>query len=415
VSLLPPTYTPEVARALTSFAPDLFCLTDHERCNIDLPRLAWPVDLDRPGDVQGPGDLRGRDLRGTADLAPTADPGGHGEGNPIAREPWRVPELETSQLAAVVFTSGSTGQPVPHPKTWGKLLRCVRDGAERLGLAAGGYAVLATVPPQHMYGFESSVLIALQGASALCAEHPFYPADICAALESLPRPRALVSTPLHLRAVLSSAMALPPVDLIVCATAPLSAELARESEQRLHAPLIEIYGSTESGQLATRRSAREREWRLWPGVCLTLDEGRTWARGGHLEQPTPMCDELEVIDGERFLLHGRLADLVNIAGKRSSLAYLTHQLTAIEGVRDGAFFFPQEPKTSASGVTRVAAVVVAPGLTAAQVLAELRQRIDPVFLPRPLILTERLPRNSTGKLPATALRALATASPGEPG
>ncbi len=220
MSLLPPTYTPEVARALTSFAPDLFCLTDHERDNIDLPRLAWPEDLHArdlnerdphaPGDLRGPGNLVGR-----------------GGAHPGASEPWRVPELEASQLAAVVFTSGSTGQPVPHPKTWGKLVRCVRDGAERLGLAAGGYAVLATVPPQHMYGFESSVLIALQSASALCAEHPFYPADICAALESLPRPRALVSTPLHLRAVLSSMTALPPADLIVCATAPLSAELAR--------------------------------------------------------------------------------------------------------------------------------------------------------------------------------------------
>jgi acyl-coenzyme A synthetase/AMP-(fatty) acid ligase len=37
----------------------------------------------------------------------------------------------------------------------------------------------------------------------------------------------------------------------------------------------------------------------------------------------------------------------------------------------------------------------------------LRQRIDPVFLPRPLILVERLPRNATGKLPQNALQNLA--------
>jgi acyl-coenzyme A synthetase/AMP-(fatty) acid ligase len=30
---------------------------------------------------------------------------------------------------------------------------------------------------------------------------------------------------------------------------------------------------------------------------------------------------------------------------------------------------------------------------------ELRRRIDPVFLPRPLVIVDRLPRNSTGKLP----------------
>lgn len=378
VSLLPPTHTPEVIGRLAAFAPDVFCLTDQEECDIALPQLRYPS-------------FEGLEASAAS---------GSGE--------WRVPELDAAQVAAIVFTSGSTGAPVPHRKTWGRLVRCVRDGAERLGLLDGrAHAVLATVPPQHMYGFESSVLAALQSGNALCAEHPFYPADVCAALARLPRPRTLVSTPIHLRALLASQGELPPADLIVSATAPLPQELARESEQRFGAPLIEIYGSTESGQLATRRTAREREWQLWPGVCLTLDEGRAWARGGHLEQPTPMCDELEVIDAQRFLLHGRLADLVNIAGKRSSLAYLTHQLTAIEGVLDGAFFFPEEPQTSAAGVTRVAAAAVAPGLDAARLTEELRRRIDPVFLPRPLLLVERLPRNSTGKLPREALRALA--------
>lgn len=372
VSLLPPSRTPEVIRQLADFAPDVFCLTDEDECDLALPQIRF---RESPG-------------------AP-------------ALRPWRVPEIDAAQTAACVFTSGSTGVPVPYPKTWGKLVRCVRDGASRLGLGDGrSHAVLATVPAQHMYGFESSVLLALQSGSALCAERPFYPADICAALAALPRPRLLVSTPIHLRALLGAPGELPPADLVLSATAPLSQELARETEQRFHAPLLEIYGSTESGQLATRRTAREREWRLWPGVCLTLEDGRAWARGGHLEQPTPLCDELEPLDAERFLLRGRLADLVNIAGKRSSLAYLTHQLNSIPGVVDGVFFFPQEPHPSEAAVARVAAAVVAPGLDAARLTEALRQRIDPVFLPRPLLLVERLPRNSTGKLPREALRAL---------
>jgi acyl-coenzyme A synthetase/AMP-(fatty) acid ligase len=378
ICLLPPTRTPEVIRQLAAFAPDVFCLTDEDGCDVALPQAHFPS--------QSPGLA---DARGLS---------------------WRIPEIEAEQVVAYVFTSGSTGVPLPYPKTWGKLVRCIRDGAARLGFVDGrSHAVLATVPPQHMYGFESSVLLALQSGGALCAERPFYPADVCSDLEALPRPRALVSTPIHLRALLASQTQLPTADLIVSATAPLARELAREAEQRFQAPLLEIYGSTESGQLATRRTARDEEWRLWPGVCLTLEEGRAWARGGHLEQPTPMCDELEPIDGERFLLGGRLADLVNIAGKRSSLAYLTHQLNSIEGVRDGVFFFPEEPHPSKAGVERVAAAVVAPGLDAARVAEALRQRIDPVFMPRPLLVVERLPRNSTGKLPREALRSLAAA------
>jgi acyl-coenzyme A synthetase/AMP-(fatty) acid ligase len=379
VCLLPPTRTPEVIRRLVAFAPDAFCLTDEDDCDVALPQVRYPPHRQSQAGAQG--------------------------------EPWRVPEIDAEQVAAYVFTSGSTGAPVPYPKTWGKLVRCVRDGAARLGLGDGrSHAMLATVPPQHMYGFESSVLLALQSGGALCAERPFYPADVCSALEELPRPRALVSTPIHLRALLASQAELPRADLIVSATAPLPRELAHQAEQRFQAPLLEVYGSTESGQLATRRTARDEEWHLWPGVCLTVEDGRAWARGGHLEQPTPMCDELEPIDAERFLLGGRLGDLVNIAGKRSSLSYLTHQLNSIAGVEDGVFFFPEEPHPSEAGVARVAAAVVAPGLDPARLTEALRQRLDPVFLPRPLIFVERLPRNSTGKLPREALRSLAVST-----
>ena len=378
VCLLPPTRTPEVIRQLAAFVPDVFCLTDEEACDVALPQVRV---------------LQSRASRRSSDSL------------------WQVPEIDASQQAAYVFTSGSTGVPVPHPKTWGRLVRCIRDGAARLGFGnEHSHAVLATVPPQHMYGFESSVLLALQSGSALCAERPFYPADVCSALAALPRPRALISTPIHLRALLASQPELPALDVIVSATAPLSRELALQAEQRFRAPLLEIYGSTESGQLATRRTARDEEWRLWPGVCLTIEAGRAWARGGHLEQPTPLCDELEPVDAERFLLRGRLGDLVNIAGKRSSLAYLTHQLNSIEGVQDGVFFFPEERQPSEGGVTRVAAAVVAPGLDPARLTDALRQRIDPVFLPRPLLFVACLPRNSTGKLPREAIRSLAAAS-----
>src|SRR5256885_7570051 len=81
----------------------------------------------------------------------------------------------------------------------------------------------------------------------------------------------------------------------------------------------------------------------------------------------------------------------------------------IPGVLDGAFFHFDDSRASHPGVARVAACVVAPQLDAARVVQELRRRIDPVFLPRPLLLVARLPRTSTGKLPQEALRSLAAA------
>jgi acyl-coenzyme A synthetase/AMP-(fatty) acid ligase len=284
----------------------------------------------------------------------------------------------------------------------------VRDVlAEAARLALGpGYAVLGTVPPQHMYGFESTVLLPLAAGAALTAERPYYPADIDTAIARLPRPRVLFTTPFHLRAWLGSDDPAA-VEMIVSATAPLSVELAREAETRTGAELHEIYGCTEAGQIATRRPTVGGDWKLYEGLRLREHEGRAIVSGGHVEAPVPLQDVIEArSDGVHFALHGRFSDMVNIAGKRNSLGYLNHQLTQIEGVVDGVFFVPEEREPD--GVTRLTAFFVAPGLTVAQVLACLRERIDPAFLPRPLVKVDALPRALTGKLPREALRALAT-------
>src|SRR4029077_5180043 len=107
-----------------------------------------------------------------------------------------IPAVPADQTAAVLFTSGSTGQHLPYPKTWGSLARSALAEIDSLGLRAQpGLAVLGTVPPQHSYGLESTVLMVLQGGLALHAGRPFFPADIRAELAALPRPRCLVTTP----------------------------------------------------------------------------------------------------------------------------------------------------------------------------------------------------------------------------
>jgi acyl-coenzyme A synthetase/AMP-(fatty) acid ligase len=283
----------------------------------------------------------------------------------------------------------------------------VRDGASRLELLDGrAHVLIGTVPAQHMYGFESTVLLALVSGNAFSADRPFYPADVAAAVAQVPRPRTLVTTPLHLRALLASGIELPPLDLFVSATAPLELDVARDIESKFGATLLEIYGSTETGQIATRRTSASTVWRLWPGVRLNRSNDQVFANGGHIEQLTAMQDVIEITGEDEFLLHGRAADLVNVAGKRSSFGYLNAQLNAIPGVTDGVFFL-REGAGGSIGVARLGAVVVAPSLNAAALTEQLRQRIDPAFLPRPLIFVERLPRNATGKLPQRELQLLA--------
>ena len=320
-----------------------------------------------------------------------------------------APLIEAEQLAAIVFTSGSQGTPTPNPKLWRRLHGYGVSESARLG--AAGMTIVATMPAQHMFGLEYSVLQALNGGASCWRGKPFYPADVAAALAQAPRPRMLVTTPFHLGKVLDAGLPLPPCDALMCATAPLPAELAARAESAFGAPLIEIYGSTECDQVGSRRTSVEPDWQLVPGVTMEHTAAGTWVHGAHIEERTLLSDVIEPTQNGRFRLAGRHADMVNIAGRRTSIGYLNAQLLSIPGVQDGCFVQPQAAQGDGVRIERLAALCVAPALDARQVLAALRTRIDPVFLPRPLRMVESLPRNSTAKLARGDLLALLDEQP----
>jgi acyl-coenzyme A synthetase/AMP-(fatty) acid ligase len=256
------------------------------------------------------------------------------------------------------------------------------------------------------------VLLAWRGGAAFDAARPFYPQDIADALARLPRPRALVTTPVHLKALLLAGVALPAVDLILSATAPLSPQLAERAEAHLQGRMIEIYGCTEAGQVAARRTTAGDVWSALPGLRLSRradDDGgdQFIVDGGHVLEPTPLADQLELLDERRFRLLGRANDLIHVAGKRSSLAHLNFHLNRIDGVDDGVFWLPDDVT---DGVVRLVAFVVAPRLSARQIVAALRPHVESAFLPRRVVHVDALPRQATGKITAQALREFALAT-----
>jgi acyl-CoA synthetase (AMP-forming)/AMP-acid ligase II len=328
-----------------------------------------------------------------------------------------IPAVDAKLHAVSLLTSGSTGAPQPHAKRWETLVGDVAVAVERLASLLGrpslaGLTLVATVPVQHSYGLESSVLLALLGGAAFDSGRPFFPADVARTLASVPRPRALVTTPFHLKTLLLSGIELPPVDLILSATAPLSPQLAAQAEQMLGGVLIEIYGSTESGQVATRRTTRSEVWENLGQIRVHAEPGegdgpeRFIFSGDFLPEPTPMADVLELLDARRYRLLGRANDLIHVAGRRSSLAHLNYHLNSIPGVEDGAFWLPDDV---ADGVVRPVAFVVAPTLSAGEIIAALRQRLEAVFVPRRVVQVKAFPREGTGKLTARALREFALA------
>jgi len=317
-----------------------------------------------------------------------------------------VPQIDGEQIVAIGFTSGTTGQPKANPKAWSSVQASsahnTRTLGAALGLAPGDLAhVVATVPPQHMYGLELSILLPLFGPFAVHGGKPFFPADVAAALAEVPAPRMLVTTPIHLQALLRDPVALPPLAAIASATAPLSRELAAEAEARYGAPVIELFGSTETCVIAHRRTVGETAWHLYPDIVLKPQPDGTLVDAPYFSQPVVLQDIVELLPDHAFHLCGRNADLVEIAGKRASLADLTRRLLALPGVTDAIVL--QLDGEDGAGVRRIAALVVAPERSESALLDDLRLAVDPVFLPRPFRRVATLPRNETGKLARAAV------------
>ena len=320
----------------------------------------------------------------------------------VLEDVFEVPSIPGAQTAVIGYTSGSTGHPQPNGKTWASLHASNAGNMRILRQAIGGdFHLVATVPPQHMYGLEMSVLLPLLGGIGVHAGRPFFAADIADALAEVPAPRVLVTTPVHLRALLADQVTLPDLAAVVSATAPMPVELAQAAEQRFDAPVLEVFGSTETCVFASRRTTSEPLWTLYPGAHLHPQPDGTRVEAPQLDAPVTLADLVELPDARHFRLCGRNTDLLEIAGKRASLGDLNRRLLSIPGVEDGVMF--QADDGHGERVRRIAALVVAPTLGEAELMAQLREMIDPAFLPRPLRRVASLPRNETGKLPRQAL------------
>ncbi len=368
ISLMPPSRAPEVIADIAARYPGSSIIGDTG--SVPVATLVMPKVLD---EVESPG----------------------------------VPSIAADQTAVIVFTSGSTGVPSANPKSWGSMQQTTRDNAACLNYLVTGdetMPIVATVPPQHMYGMETSVLLPLFENFAVHEGRPFFPGDLAEVLAHCTRPPLLVSTPVHLRALVNAEVAFPKAAGILSATAPLSADLAAAAESTFGCEVQELFGSTETCVIAHRQTARTTDWTLYEKVSLTPEEEGTWVTRDAYPAPIRISDIVSLSsDGTQFALVGRHADLLEIAGKRASLADLNRLLLQVPGVQDGAML--QTQVTSGSGTQRMQAVVVG-AANDSQILDYLRDFVDPVFLPRRIHHVAALPRNETGKLSRAALIAL---------
>lgn len=328
-----------------------------------------------------------------------------GQGDDLNDAPIDIPKIADKHIAAITFTSGSTGRPQANKKNWGGLVLGALLAQSRFGIKDGeAVSIIATVPPQHMYGLETSVMLPLLTGSLVYSGATFYPEDIRNAVANMPEPRILITTPVHLNTCNELLVDLPAVKFIISATAPLATCIAETAEVKFQTQVMEIFGCTETGSIASRRTLDGDDWQLYDGFKINRFDDKAFISGAYLAEPVALADLVEVESDERFKIVGRCADMVNIAGKRGSLSDLNQKLLGIEGVRDGVFYLPDiEGATLGTTKERLVAFVVAPELDEKKIISSLSVMVDPVFLPRPLYKVNSLPRTQSSKLPRNRL------------
>ena len=310
-------------------------------------------------------------------------------------------DIDAQQIVAILFTSGTTGKAKKNPKTWGQLNESsIRVGKRLWPEGLTEKCIIATVPPQHMFGFETSIIYPLTLGVMVHDGHPFYPLDIQQAALEISESKIIITTPLHLKACISLLTGWSNIDSIISATSPLTKEVASKAEYIMSTNIFEIYGCSESGAIATRQTSRQNKWELLKDYSIETSEGTTLLKATGYDTLIEISDQIKIISSKFFYLLGRGEDLVKIGGKRGSLSGLTCKLMQINGVDDGVFFVPKEDTDHR---VRLAVLVVSSTLNKEQIIELLAQQIDRVFLPRPIKVVDHLPYNKLGKLPLNDL------------
>lgn len=217
-----------------------------------------------------------------------------------------------------LFTSGSSGTPKCIEKTVGLMEREADVTTRLFRSVTEGTVIQSTVDPRHLYGLTFNVWFAMSAGRPMATTRRVYQEQLL----TLPTPVALITTPTFMR-MLETSLAAPTLPFVLSAGGPLSAEAKATLKAWSPSTIYEIYGSTETGVVASRAHKDSDETPDWTlideGVLNETTEG--WVLSSPLlTKGVLTLDDRLTMTGERtFRLLGRRDRVVKIGEVRLSL------------------------------------------------------------------------------------------------
>lgn len=316
-----------------------------------------------------------------------------------------IAPLPDEAVRATVYTSGSTGAMQAWDKGPGHLLGEAALLAEAFGVAPGA-AILATVPPGHIYGLLFSVLLPLVSGGRFNRDTPLHGEAVAARADHAD---ILATVPAHVRALAELAPGrLGGLARVFCSTGPLPEASALRFAERQGVAITELLGSSETGGVAWRQRTAGARWSPLPGVELTVKGERLWVRSPHGSPDAPMetQDRVRFEDDGTFTHLGRADGVVKIGGRRVSLPAMEGWLHGLDGVTDAAVLARPDPSGRGQVLWAALALDAPDRWSEADLKARMRDRFEASTVPRRFALVDALPREDNGKLQRSRVLAL---------
>ncbi len=296
-----------------------------------------------------------------------------------------------------IYTGGTTGTPQIWPKTRGNLIGEV-SFLQHWFRVTDEDAVLATVPPYHIYGLLFSVILPLVSSAAVVEETPSFPGEIIRAVKEHDV-TVMASVPAHYRVLGSKPLGLR----LAFSSAGMLAEGDNETFCRDNTTgIVEVYGSTETGGIATRnRSLGEDAFTPLSTIDWKVHHGCLAVRSPYISVNLPVDkngffianDRIEAVGRNAFRLKGRADSVTKVGGKRVDLAEICLLIKKQENVVDCVV----TSFVDSGGRESWVGALVQGAVDLDEVKRALSGVLEPYALPRRIKVVDIIPVNPNGK------------------
>ncbi len=297
-----------------------------------------------------------------------------------------------------IYTGGSTGA----PKVWSKTAENVFGEGFFLAkkyMVSEQDSIVATIPPYHIYGLLFSIVLPLIASTTVANATPSFPGEIIRVAKEH-KATILISVPAHYRVLRDKKLSLR---LAFSSAGMLDAGTNKSFSANNPTGIVEVYGSTETGGVATRnRSAGEQYFTPFPVISWKINNQCLAIRSPYISPELLVgedgffttSDRVRAIGKTQFSLQGRADTVTKVGGKRVDLEEISILIKRDSEVSDCVVVALPDDGGREHKIT---ALIQGENVVVAGIKKILAASLEPYAQPRRIKTVKRIPVKENGK------------------